>query len=723
MSTVNSVIATLRKQLGHNPDGPIDLKKSDIYKIGNHIVKKVTDFIVTSHLGKSDSITANHFESVVCNEAFDATKAFTSSPTTAISTLVRECGIDDPGLLLAASEEVTNIINKYFDNKKPGALLAHQQKEGKGWDTSASVMGLESLYSMNLVNMFNTSFHTEDFGAGIGTILPDLRMAIAVSIMQFHNGLTARVLPVKTATEPVVQYKRQDLKVYSVADTEESDKDLIELFQEPNFLSNQLIKVAVKKANDTESVLVSDGVVKFGVTAHLMKLALDPNVYGTDMFNRTDLIADGVKIDNVIFTISNGTTTEQFKVAVPLALSKLLIMNNALHSAMRGTSIVLNTFLNKDSVLASGAATTLLGAFTDEGLNVEIRLTPEINLRTSEMYCMGAISIKKHHITDNTLISPALDTFYASLYSAAGAHQPALVGYSPDARYEEQNMRKSQTAIRIQTRHLVQPIPPGKNYILETAMGQNEEDNGASHLTQVIRIGQDDKTLTTLRETTSHIYDLVSDMFNNPLRKGVDPGHAYVAGSIVRPRVRIQNISANDITSMKDSDRMSDIRSMVQYKLSYILEDLMRDSQLIAQLPSGQRPTFKIITSSVLLNNLFGVQHIHPHMNAHTPPAYDGIEYSRTLDSGVTLQFVTTLFNSMKDKILILPCIPGDPDSILNWGHNWDFGTVVGNYNHNHGNAIWNRTFANTREISLPTNPMAVLLTVSGVDTAVKLPD
>lgn len=699
-------------------------RHSDLQRIGNDIVRKVTSFIVNENLAKAGSVADNHFEPVFCNEAFNANQAITNLPAMKIAALVADCNLQGD-LAVSACREVANAITKYFNNKKGDSLMAVQSKKAKGWDSSAEVMGLESLYSANLVDLFNTAFGTEDFGVGISTVLPDLRMAISVAIMQFHNGLTARVVPVKTATEPVVQYKRQDLKVYNVAETEDMDRDLIELFKDPRYLSNQLIRIAPLKSNDdvANPVLVSDGVLKFGVTANLFKLALDPTKYGTEKFNRTDVVADGIKMEDVYFTISNGTTTETFKVKVPLAICRLVMINNAVHASMRGANIELNTFLNKDSKTSTGAATVLLAGFTDEGLNVSIKLSPEVNLRNSETFAMGNIIVKPHHTIDAALMSPTLSTFYASLYAASGAHKPALSGYTIDARYDEQNIRKSQIATRIQTRHLVQPIPPGKNYILETAMGQNEEENGASHLTQLIRIGQDDKTLTTIEETMIHVFNLVAEMFINPLKKGVDPGHAYVAGSMVRPRVTMGNLNANDLTSMKDSDRVSDVRSMAQYKLSYMIESLLADSMLISQLPAGQRPTFKIITSSVILNNLFAVQHIHSHLNAHQTPSYDGIEYTRVLDSGVTLQFVTTLFGYMQDKILIIPVIPGDPDSILNWGHNWDHGTIVGNYNHSQDTAVWNRMFANTREITLPTNPMGLLLTVTGIEAVMKLPD
>ena len=695
---------------------------ADLATASDSVFDSVTGFIQRFALAKNTEFGKGDI--VVSNEDYNVDGAYGQIGNAGIISLVQECGITDPIRQRQACQAVAQVIAKSFSGKgKTGnTLFAEHRKKVTSFDATAMVASMESFFPENLLATIAPVVNVEDYGAGMSTIIPDLRMAISVAIMNFHNGITSRVVSPRVATEPIVQYKRTTLKVYNVADPEELDKELLDVSKSPKFLTNQLVKIEPLKANDTgtTSLLVADDILRFGHQVPILGMALDATKYGHGTLNRTDIIADGVKLDEVWFTINDGTTAEQFKVTVPVSNNRLVMINNAIHAGMRGATVEFPTILRKTTLKADGTASTLLASLgADEGLKVTIRMNVEINLRNGKVFNMGVISVDKHHTKDPLLVSAALNTLYGTLFAAG--KEPALVGYSLDARYDEQNLRKSQTATRLETRPFVFPLPPGKNYILDSAIGQSEEENGASSLVNVIKIGQDDKTLDTIESFLKQVYDMGQNIFLNPLQPGVDPGMHYVAGSLVKPRVKVVPFDLTaTVESMKDSDLASDVRSNIQIKLSYLIEELLQETMYIAQLPAGQRPTFRVITSSKILNTLFAVEHIHNHMSNHQFPNYDGIEYRRVLDSGVTLEFVTSLFDYMYDKIMIIPVIPGAPDSILNWGHNWDHGTLIGNYNHSTETATWNRMFASTREITLPTNPMGILITVTNIDKALK---
>ena len=711
-SKVDLFISNLNASLSYESG----MSQVDLTTICNSTMDAVSTFCTSNNLTRVENISQNN-QIFMANESYDADAALSTITSNDIVTLVESCGIRDhrKGSACAA---IVNVMNKYYNSPKNGSFLfSNHNKNVKDFGYNTKVMSLEELFPSDLATMLNTQVQSEDFGAGISKVLPDLRMAITITIMQFHQGITARLVPVRVATEPVIQYKREDYKIYNVADPESMDKDLIELCKNPKPVTNEAIKIIPLKANDsaTEPALVRDGVIRFSAEANILKLAIDDTKYGHNRINRTDLVAEGPELDKIYFSITNAGTTEEFEVAAPYALRRLIMENNALHSAMRSANVTFNIFLNKDSKQSNGTVSALLAGFSaDEGLNVAFTVKPAISLRDGSLKALGDIKATAYHTTDIALISAGFTTFF-------GATTVALVGYSMDARYDEQNIRKSQIATRIQTRQMVQVIPPCKNYIVETAIGQPEEDNGASHVVQVIKIGQDDKTLTTIERIMGYVFDMSKQMNANPLQKGIDPGHHYVAGSLVRPRVTMFNLDVQQVISMKDSDRASDLRCAVQIKINKLVEDLLMDTMYTQQLPAGQAPTFRVATSRVILNTLFAVPHIHNHLDNHVSPSNDGVEFRRVLDSGVVLEFVTSLFDYMEDTIIMIPIIPGAPDSILNWGHNWDHGTVIGNYNHSMDTAAWNRMFASVREITLPTNPMGMLIKVTNIDKAVRL--
>lgn len=82
---------------------------------------------------------------------------------------------------------------------------------------------------------------------------------------------------------------------------------------------------------------------------------------------------------------------------------------------------------------------------------------------------------------------------------------------------------------------------------------------------------------------------------------------------------------------------------------------MLMDTMYTQQLPAGQAPTLRVATSRVILNTLFAVPHIHNHLDNHVTPSNDGIEFRRVLDSGVVLEFVTSLFDYMEDQIIMIP--------------------------------------------------------------------
>lgn len=690
----------------------------DLKKFCTDTITHVEDFCTSNNLTTTQKIT-NNSKVFVSNENYDVEGALSTFSGDAIYNLIASCGIPKD-MQFSAAASIVNVMGKYFSaHKNSDYLFSLHNKKVEEFDiANAKVMSLEDLFPSELMNTLAGGVYTEDFGAGISKTIPDLRMAITITIMQFHQGITARLVPVKVATEPVIQYKREDYKIYNVADPESLDKDLIDLCKDPKPITNEAIKILVLKANDsgTEPALVRDNVIRFSAVANILQLSIDDTKYGHGRINRTDMVAEGPELEKVYFTITNGATTEEFAIDIPYTQKRLVYEMNSVHSAMRAAHADFTVFVNKNTLKSNGTANTILAAIPpEEGFNVSFTIKPSMNLRNGETKTLGDIKMVKYHTVDNTLISADLNTL-------AGAATYDLVGYSLDAKFDEQNIRKSQIATRIQTRQIVQVIPPSKNYIVETAMSQSEEDNGASRVVQVIKIGQDDKTLTTIDKILKQVYDMGNQMFANPLKKGFDPGHNYAAGSLVKPRVKIIPLKADDVVSMKDSDRMSDIRSQIQMKISNIVENLLNDTMLTQQLPAGQKPVFRVACSRVVMNTLFAVPHIHNHLDGGTTtPSYDGVEFRRVLDSGVTLEFATTLFNYMYDEIIFIPYIPGAPDSILNWGHNHDHGTVIGNYNHTQDTAAWNRMFASVREITLPTNPLGIIIKIQDIDKAIRL--
>ena len=81
------------------------------------------------------------------------------------------------------------------------------------------------------------------------------------------------------------------------------------------------------------------------------------------------------------------------------------------------------------------------------------------------------------------------------------------------------------------------------------------------------------------------------------------------------------------------------------------------------------------------------------------------------------IEFVTSTFDSMRDKIVMWPTIPNNTESELHFAHNWDYGCMVAHYTPS-GEAAHHRLFGNIRELPIVVNPLGLIIQVKGIELA-----
>jgi hypothetical protein len=93
----------------------------------------------------------------------------------------------------------------------------------------------------------------------------------------------------------------------------------------------------------------------------------------------------------------------------------------------------------------------------------------------------------------------------------------------------------------------------------------------------------------------------------------------------------------------------------------------------------------------------------------------DGIEYVLVLDNGVRLEFITSTFDYMRNKLVMVPVVPGNADTELNFAQVWNNGNMVAHYTPS-ADAAFHRLFANIRELLVVLNPVGCILEITGMD-------
>lgn len=678
----------------------------DIASVAMGIGKHVDAFLASNNLVKTKA------GAQVANEGLSVETLGSDIAFEDISSLVEACNIPARHHR-AAMEAVALCLHKSVEGSNdPGDTWASQYAMDSNVDHHTATMGLESIFPESIMEGMDSGMpSTESFGAGIDRVLPDMKVAMVVSIMRFHTGVTNRMVHTRTTSTPMIQYTKETVEIFDNADASSPVTKLIKLYEDPDLVSTELKPIIPLAANDgtgEDSVLVQDGIIKFGKKAPLLELSVDASKPGYTRINYTDLVADSVHQGSVFVTLNDGTNAaETFEVEIPAASGRLTRIANTADSADRAATIEYSTIIAKGAVNTAAAVSTILAALEDgEAIKVVMSLRPTMNLKTGTVDNHGSISLQAYSPTGTP--SSAATTLLGLLK----ANAPTLMGYKMEAKFSEENFRKSSIMARAQVQSLAYNLPTGKNYILDCAHGQELPDRRLQDLVKIIGIGQDKKNLDDITAILDHVYNQYQ----------IDPdllATQYLAGGQIKPYVYQGTMDMAEVVSqfMRTADRTGDIKQFVITYLTAVMEKIFQKTFYTQQLPAGARPTFKCVTDGYVLGNVLSVPHIHNHLERGKKGGSNGVEYTLVLDDGTVIEVVTTTFRQMTGKMMFIPIIPGDAKSNLNYGHNWDNGTIVGHYTVTADRSSFKRMYANSREMIFPTCPIGAVIDVTNIDT------
>lgn len=564
---------------------------------------------------------------------------------------------------------------------------------------------------------------TESFGASMDTVLPDIRAAMTVTLLQFHRGLTDRVLHRRTNGTPYVRLVVPYAEVYDMLKSNDDDGEIrnngdhyipfVELYGDPRAVSNTLTPIIPKKDLDTKDQLYADGFIRNkAYRANLFDLTFDAEKMGYSHYNLTDVVSENVALESLIISVSDGaSTTEYFEINVrQMNQSRLNMLPNVPDSGIRGAISNYLFKLGKDSKTQTGAPSTLLNKCTDtDYLRAHISFTSEINLKYGTVSGYGEIGVDAYN-KNKAAIDHNVTTMLEGLTFE-------VVAFKLDACFSEENLRKSNLAIRSNVRTFDYEISNGRNIMIDYSMQQDLPEFLMSLVSEATSLGQDHRALDIIVKTLMHVYDVTHLENDDPnfFDKLDKQGFQFPASQMVRPVVYLQSIDLDAVDTIRSSDYLGDIRQFVEWQLLNLTSLVYQNSFYVQQLNPGEKPKFKVITSAVIKDNILSIPHIHNHLNTTESVDGNNVEYRRVLPDGTVLDIVTCTYNYMRDKIIMIPYRDNAPESFLNFGHNWDYGTFVAHYNPQIENGVNKRVFANSRTMVIPTCPIGLYIDVKNI--------
>lgn len=582
---------------------------------------------------------------------------------------------------------------------------------------------------------------SEAFGFNSDTTTPDIRAAITVTLLQFQRGVLKRIVHTQPASQPIVEWKIEQNQVYdllksmnsnhTVRNSQEHQIPAINLLAAAGIISNTLKPIQLQKSVDgANDDLVCDDWIRPNRRINAFDLALRPGTVGHNQTDYSDLIAENVKLRGVLVSLTKGSTTELFVLKTTgLAKERLMMELNTELSSNRST-ILRHPFpltaakkvatIEGTELKAESGPSTLLADMTDaDCLYLNLSAAPMVNLMEGTVE--GLVSATLRGFTTNPTGSLS-----AAVLDMLNTVKVDVVGFNLDLKWSEENLRKSVIAGRMLTRTMTFEIPPGRNYLVDFSLQQQAPAQVLAFTTELIALGQDDRALRVITDEMKQVYDRVHN--ENKALAAYEMfqkiGFDYVASQLVRPIVYLGTLDIGEVQNIRSADYPGDVRQYAENIILNLVSKLLNDSYYGYRLNAGEKPTFRVVTSRLIMDNLFAIPHIHPQMQAigdARPADGDDVEYRRILASGVVFEFVCTTFDAFRDQILVIPYRASNPGDPLNWGTNHDCGMFTANYVPQYDQGAWRRVLANARAQLFPTNPIGMVIQVRDISTFVDM--
>ena len=696
----------------------------------NAAVREAVDkFLIENHVVAGDKIMNlrdDRGRDIISQESFNTELNLGRFSKTNFDNMLDAANITDPtqrneavralGLLMAKCYVAGGDNNTYLRNH-----FSHGNRTGI--DERAITRSVNTVYAPSLHGTMTTGIpSSEAFGVNIDRVQADIRSSFGVTLMQFHRGIIDRIIPRRTASSPYIRYVVPYTELYDMLKSNDADDQVrnqgdhiipfINLYGDPKAVSNSLQLIVPLVSNDKNGVLHSDGIIRFDKKANIFSLSVLPNQLGKTHYNYTDLVSENVILDSIVVELKKDETKELFQIPLGNVNSaRFNMLPNVNDSGIRAAILTYSVRLGKDTKTMSGLPSTILQDCTDtDYLRLDLHAAVSINLKYADVRGIGSAAIAAHTKNIDAEVVEAVKNLEKNV-------TVSLAGYSLDARYSEENLRKSNLALRYNTREFVFEISNGRNIMVDYSFEQQVPEFLMSLISEATSLGQDHRGIDVIIKELMHVFDVTNlenqdPMFRERLEK---VGFEYIAAQLVRPVVYLNVIDISEVSNIRSGDLMGDIRAYVEWTLLNLISLLYQNSYYKHQLHPGSKPVFKVVTSSVILENLFSIPHYHNHLNTEEPVDGSMVEYRRVLPNGTVLDCTTCTYDYMRDKIIIIPWQQDDPESILNFGHNWDFGTFVAHYSPQLDNSVNRRLFSNSRTQVVPTCPIGIYLSVKNI--------
>lgn len=643
----------------------------------------------------------------------------------AIEAFVDECGVRE-----SHRRGVTMEIARILDGGIQRAAIFSNEAPANLKDQ----ISLESAVGGNAMGMlrYEGKVGLEAFGNDIDRLQQDNRLSIVLTVLRSFASIIDKVLPRVAEESNVVALAIPAPEVYdlqasmnasgSVRNSAATRTPLVELYRQPDPVSTQPKPVVPLIANDTGDTkmldTVNSGAVLVGVTANLFDLSMDTTKIGYGNIDYTDLVAEGGRIKTLFITATNVagsvTTTETF--AVPVQYLPGAVFVQSPNNIDSGDVIVMlqnSTMIRSSSTTNLNAATSMFAGMTDAVIQLDFNFNSGLNLKTGVIHGGGTVTknLKPLAGKDDTTIGATSKTLFAGTTFTVSS-------YAPDLYFDEENMRKTAIAVRVNYLERQFVIPMGRNFVVDYSLAQPDDSSVASTVNVVTSLGNSARGLSITTSRLAEVSAALAFAEANPeMASVVQPTRLSIAATLCLPYVVGTSLNYADAKTavMRESERLTDMHGRFREMILNVLATVCAKSLYLNNLEAGETVVFKVVTYSPIADTIIGILDYHNTLTDKVATA-NGADYSMQLPNGYRLDIVKTNFVDFEGVMVVIPVREADPTHVTSFGTIRDRGSYVAQYTPINNGGVARRIVTNTREIVFPTNPVGAVIAISGID-------
>lgn len=705
-------------------------------KVGSIGTKQLADAKRTAFASKVSGITASVLNDwhatassesaleslgsvIKMNSSFDS--AQDASPDILIDKLKNELNMSDRHAVSVAVE----VMRLTDGNFKPLNVLDDTAATESMMANAINVVGRDMAAEI----MSERDFGLEAFGSDMDSLAVDNRLSVTLAIMRPFDNIMDKGFARIQEESAIVTVKIPVPEVYDYSKTVQANSTsqsrnqgnttrVRDLLRNPSMVNSAPKKVVAIAANDSNGVLWNNLPAYYtaGKEVQLVDIALDSNTVGFDKADRSDVIAEGGYITAVIIkltgTAGGAARTEYFSVPTSAwAGSGFVPAPNQARSGERMVLFQLNYPITATTTQYDGSASNIAEVLTDATLQVKLTFTGRVDLSTGELHGNGDVRLSLIKGANVTAIGATTNTMFGTL---AGVVQ----AYSTDLSWDEENQRKANLGIWMNYSTQQFAVPRSRVYLTEYSLSQELDQNAVATTSMVMGVGNGRRGLDILATTLNQVASSNNLAETYPEIATLNRlDDTSMASSQVKPLCLTATVDLSDenVNTMNETTRLSEMSARLQHRLQAMISTLLSKSLMSAQYKGGETPVFKVFTHATIADIILNAPQYVQALETNAATA-SGADISIMLGKVARLDIIKSSMDCLQSRLIAVPVLESDMESIFTAASIRDCGTVTTNYTPTNGGATVRRMASMSREILLFSNRVGLVLTVTGIE-------